>query len=155
MQYSEGRLGRVFALRLEHGDKLPDLLVAFAADKGISAGVAFMVGGVDDGSKLVVGPENGDVMPPVPMVSALCGAHEAAAVGMIFPGADGQPTVHMHAACGRGENTTTGCIRHGIITWQVLEVVLIEICDLDVARLPDAATGFTLMQCGENARSGE
>lgn len=155
MQYSEGGLGRVFALRLEHGDTMPDVLVDFAAEKGVSAGVAFMVGGLDNGSRLVVGPEDGDSMPPVPMVTALRGAHEAAAVGMIFPDADGRPTLHMHAACGRGESTTTGCIRNGIITWQVLEVVLIEICDLEVARLYDPETGFMLMQCGRNAHSAE
>jgi predicted DNA-binding protein with PD1-like motif len=33
MQYQEGSIGRVFALRLEDGDRLPDSLEAFAREK--------------------------------------------------------------------------------------------------------------------------
>lgn len=31
---SEGRLGRVFVLRLEDGDRVPDCIEAFAAERG-------------------------------------------------------------------------------------------------------------------------
>ena len=57
MHYSEGQIGRVFALRLEHGEQMPEVLEEFAAEQGVQAGLAIMVGGADDGSKLVVGPE--------------------------------------------------------------------------------------------------
>jgi len=149
MQYSEGRIGRVFALRLEHGDKMPDVLEKFAAKKKIQSGMATMVGGADDGSRFVVGPEDGKKLPPVPMISALKGVHEVAAVGAIFPDEKGRPQLHMHAAFGRGGETKSGCIRAGIVTWHVLEIVLIEIVGLDAARLPDANTGFHLLQCGK------
>ncbi|MFP3903730.1 MAG: PPC domain-containing DNA-binding protein [Armatimonadota bacterium] len=148
MQYSEGQIGRVFAIRLEHGDPLPASLQDFAAEKGIRAGIAIMVGGADDGSRLVVGPEDGAKLPVDPMVMALSGVHEASAVGTIFPDEQGTPVLHMHAACGRGHNTVTGCIREGIVTWHVLEVVLIEITGVNAARLEDEETGFTLLECG-------
>ena len=149
MQYSEGRVGRVFAIRLEHGDKMPDVLEKFAAEKKIQSGMAIMVGGADDGSKFVVGPEDGKKMPPVPMIDALKGVHEVAAVGAIFPDEKGRPQLHMHAAFGRGGKTKSGCIRAGIVTWHILEIILIEIVGLDAARLPDANTGFHLLQCGK------
>jgi predicted DNA-binding protein with PD1-like motif len=151
MQYTQGQLGRVFALRLEHGDPMPAVLEDFCAEHGIMSGLAMMVGGADDGSRLVVGPEDGNAMPAVPMVTSLVGAHEVAAVGLIFAGPDGKPMLHMHAACGRHDDTVTGCIRAGLSTWHVLEIMLIEITGLDAARLPDALTGFNLLQCGKSA----
>jgi len=148
MQYSEGQIGRVFAIRLEHGERMPEALEQFAADKGVQSGLAIMVGGADEGSRFVVGPEDGQTMPPVPMVNMLSGVHEVAAVGTLFPDEQGQPRLHMHAAFGRGEQTRSGCIREGIVTWQVLEIILLEITDLNAARRPDAGTGFSLLQCG-------
>ena len=148
MQYTEGQMGRVFALRLEHGDLMPQTLEDFCAEHGVKSGMAIMVGGADDGSKLVVGPEDGNVLPAVPMVTTLVGAHEVAGVGLIFASEHGKPVLHMHAASGRGEKTITGCIRAGVVTWHVLEVMLIEITGLDAIRLPDALTGFNLLQCG-------
>jgi len=147
MQYSEGKLGRVFALRLEHGDPMPQSLEDFAAEQGVLAGIAVMVGGAEDGSRFVVGPEDGEVLPPVPVVTALGGVHEVAAVGTIFPDEAGRPSLHMHAAFGRGDDTKSGCIRAGIVTWHILEIILLEITGLNVARLPDDATGFRLLQC--------
>ncbi len=148
MQYTEGTIGRIFAMRLEHGEELPGVIEAFAAEKGIASGFAIMVGGADDGSRLVVGPEDGAVLPAVPVLTALCGTHEVAAVGTLFPDGEGKPVLHMHAACGRKDSTITGCIREGIRTWHILEVILIEVTGLDAARLMDPETGFELLQCG-------
>jgi len=127
---------------------MPDCLERLAAEKGVLSGLAIMVGGVEEGSKIVVGPQEGDVLPPVPMVTTLRGVHEVTAVGTIFPDAEGRPVLHMHAAFGRGEQTRSGCIRAGIVAWQVLEIILIEISDLDARRIPDPKTEFTLLQCG-------
>lgn len=145
MQYSEGEIGRVFTIRLEHGEKMPETLEDFAQDKEVSAGVVFMLGGVDDGSRMVVGPQDGSSLPVYPMSVLLLGAHEAAAVGMIFPDDTGTPKLHMHAACGRARSTVTGCIRKGIVTWQVLEVVMIEIVGVNASRIEDPETGFAML----------
>ena len=106
-----------------------------------------MVGGADEGSRFVVGPEDRDTRPPVPMVSALAGVHEVAAVGTLFPDESGNPVLHMHAAFGRGDSTVSGCIREGISTWEVLEIILVEVEGLDATRVPDVRTGFRLLQC--------
>lgn len=151
MQYSEGKLGRAFALRLEQGERMPEVLETFAAEHEVRSGIAVMVGGAEDGSRLVVGPEDGSARPVTPVLTTLCGAHEVAAVGTLFPDRQGRPILHMHAAAGRGEDTVAGCIRAGLVTWQVLEIVLIEITGLAAARLPDEATGFELLQCDESA----
>lgn len=148
MQYSEGQIGRVFAIRLEHGERMPEALEQLAAEKAVQSGLAIMVGGADEGSRFVVGPEDGHTMPPKPMVSTLSGVHEVAAVGTLFPDDQGQPRLHMHAAFGRGSQTQSGCIREGIVSWQVLEILLVEVSGLEAARVLDAETGFSLLQCG-------
>lgn len=145
MQYTQGSLGRVFVLRLEHGDPMPACVVDFAREHAVNSALVVMVGGVDDGSRLVVGPRDGTAMPPDPMVRALSGVHETAAVGILAPDEQGNPGLHMHAACGREGNTVTGCIRTGISTWQVLEVVIIELVGVNAARIHDPATGFALL----------
>ena len=127
---------------------MPETLERLAAEKGVQSGLAIMVGGADEESKFVVGPEDGTELPPIPMVTALRGVHEVAGVGTLFPDESGKPVLHMHAAFGRAEDAKTGCIRAGIVTWQILEIILVEIIGLDAARRHDAVTGFELLQCG-------
>ena len=148
MQYSEGRLGRVFAIRLEHGEAMPESLERFATEQGVHSGLAIMVGGADEGSRFVVGPQDSHTLPPVPMVNVLTGVHEVAAIGTLFPDETGKPTLHMHATFGRGDAALSGCIREGIVTWQVLEIILLEITGLTATRILDPDTGFRLPQCG-------
>jgi predicted DNA-binding protein with PD1-like motif len=144
MKAAEGRIGRVFVLRLEDGDRLPDCVEAFAAEHGVAQGFCALVGGVGSG-RIVVGPKDGAAMPPVPVLAELLGAHEAAAVGTLFPDETGRPKLHMHATFGRGDTVKTGCIRPGIDIWTIGEFVLVEFTGLDLIRKRDAATGFELL----------
>jgi predicted DNA-binding protein with PD1-like motif len=148
MQHAEGKVGRVFAIRLEHGDRMPECLEKFAAEHNVRCGVAIMIGGAASGSRFVVGPELADTIPPVPILASLSAPHEVAAVGTLFPDEKGRASLHMHAAFGRREGSRCGCIRAGISTWHVLEVILIEILELNALRLADPETGFSLLQCG-------
>ena len=67
-------------------------------------------------------------------------------VGVLAPREDGRPVLHIHAALGRSGATLTGCLRHGVSTWVVGEVILYEILDSSAARLKDPETGFTLLE---------
>lgn len=145
MRYSEAKLGRVFIVRLEDGDSLPETIEDFAREKGLRHAACLLVGGVRGGSRLVVGPESEEAMPPVPVTLALEGVHEAAGVGTIFPDDKGNPILHLHAACGRGGETKTGCVRPGIDIWKVGEVVLIELTESSAVRRRDPETGFNLL----------
>jgi predicted DNA-binding protein with PD1-like motif len=149
MKYSEARQGRVFVIRLEDGDVVHEVIEAFAVKHGITAATLLAVGGADDGSRLVVGPEQDRAHPVVPMELSLKHAHEVAGVGTLFPGQDGKPVLHMHMACGRENNTVTGCVRAGVRTWHVLEVILTELTNCSASRVPDETTGFALLQPGE------
>lgn len=145
MRASQGRIGRVFVIRLDDGDVVPDCIEKFAAEQRIAAGHVVLIGGIG-GGEVVVGPRRSDEMPPEAMLVPVDGAHEVAGVGIIAPGDDGQPTLHIHAAMGRAGKTTTGCLRPGVTTWVVGEVIIYEILDVVISRPTDAATGFTLLK---------
>ncbi|MGE4292879.1 MAG: PPC domain-containing DNA-binding protein [Desulfovibrio sp.] len=148
MKYAEGRTGRVFVLRLGTGDRMPDTVETFAAEHGIASAACWLLGGIG-GGRLVVGPEDtaesGDQMPPVPMYHDLQGVHEAAAVGTLFPNAEGKPRLHMHTTLGRGGVARTGCIRPGIKVWGVAEVILMELTGMEMSRRIDPATGLEML----------
>lgn len=145
MQYSEGKLGRIFTLRLEDGERLPDVLEGFAGEQGIKAALVFFPGGAQHGSKVVVGPEAGKKT-VVPMIHVLQGIQEVLAVGTIFPNEAGKPVMHLHAASGREGGATVGCTRAGVEVWLVGEVVILEILGTSGQRRKDLETGFELLQ---------
>lgn len=148
MQAGEGKIGRVFMIRLEDGDKLPECLEQFAVEKGIKHGFVLLVGGIS-GGQIVVGPRRTDEMPPDPMLLPVDEAHEAAGVGIIAPGEDGRPVIHIHAALGRAGQTMTGCLRPGVTTWLVGEAIIYEITGVNANRIMDKRSGFSLLRVKE------
>jgi len=145
MKASEGRVGRVFVIRLEDGDVVPECIERFAEEKGISVGHVILVGGIG-GGEVVVGPRNSEERPPQPMLLPVDGAHEVVGVGVIAPDEDGKPVLYIHAALGRSGQTMSGCLRPGVTTWLVGEVIIYEIVGADVARVRDEESGFELLE---------
>ena len=148
MKASCGRIGRVFIIRLEDGDKIPDSIERFAAENGVIIGQVMLVGGISEG-EVVVGPRRSHAMPPDPMLLPIDGAHEVLALGVLAPNGEGKPVLHIHGALGRSGRTTTGCLRFGVKTWLVGEVILYEILGASAARVRDADSGFELLETGE------
>lgn len=145
MKASEGKIGRVFVVRLEDGDVIPACIERFAGENGISVGHVILVGGIGGGD-VVVGPKHSEEMPPQPMLLPVDGAHEVVGVGIIAPGEDGRPVLHIHAALGRSGNTMTGCLRPGVTTWLVGEAIIYEVTGAEVARVMDDRSGFELLE---------
>ena len=145
MKASEGKIGRDFVIRLEDKDVLPGCIERFAEEKGISVGHVILVGGIGEG-QIVVGPRDSNEMPPEPMLLPVDGAHEVLGVGVIAPDEEGRPILHIHAALGRSGNTMTGCLRPGVTTWLVGEVILYEITGAEAKRVMDKDSGFALLE---------
>jgi predicted DNA-binding protein with PD1-like motif len=114
MKFGFANTGRIFILRLEDGEILHETVETFVREQGIRAAALIVLGGADEGSKLVVGPAEARSSPVVPMEHILAGTCESTGVGTIFPGAEGKPVLHMHIACGRKNSTVTGCVRRGV-----------------------------------------
>ena len=84
MKASEGKIGRVFVLRLEDGDMVPECIERFAAEKGIKVAHVILIGGIG-GGRVVVGPKESDKMPPEPVLLPVEGGHEVEGEGIIAP----------------------------------------------------------------------
>jgi predicted DNA-binding protein with PD1-like motif len=145
MKSSEGKTGRVFVLRLEDGDIVPDCIEKFASDNSIECGHVILVGGIG-GGQVVTGPRKTNEMPPDPLYLPVDGAHEVAGIGVLAPNKEGQPVLHIHASMGRAGRTLTGCLRPGVTTWLVGEAIIYEITGVDAKRLPDERSGFDLLE---------
>lgn len=147
MKASEGHIGRVFVIRLEDGDVIPECIERFAAENGVSIGHVVLIGGIK-GGQVVVGPRHSNERPPDPMLLPVDSAHEVFGVGVLAPGEDGKPVLHIHAGLGRSGQTMTGCLRPGVTTWLVGEVILYEILGAKAVRISDKESGFALLEPG-------
>jgi predicted DNA-binding protein with PD1-like motif len=145
MRYSTARMGRIFVIRLEDGEVLHETIERFAEEQGIGAAALIILGGADEGSKLVVGPEKGRAVPVNPMIQILNGVHEITGTGTLFPDEEGKPVLHLHIAAGRKDSTVTGCVRTGVKIWQIGEVLLFELTDTPAIRKVDPRLGFKLL----------
>ncbi len=146
MKYTEGTTGRAFVLRLEDREIVHSTIESFAREHYISSASVSVVGGVDKGSVLVVGPEHGRSDEISPVCFTLEETHEATGTGTIFLNEQGEPILHMHICCGRGDRTVTGCVREGVYVWHILEVIISELTGIKAVRKPDKKTGFELLE---------
>jgi predicted DNA-binding protein with PD1-like motif len=149
MKAIEGKIGRIFLMRLDYGDPLPQCIETFASEKGIRLAHVVFLGGVYKGS-LVSGPQKTEDPKPVPIVLPIHEANEAIATGMIVPDGDGRPVLHMHGSLGRSGQAATGCFQKGVTVWLVGEAVLYEILsDASPARILDKESGLKLLEIPE------
>ena len=152
MKADEGKIGRIFVIRLEDGDMLPDCLEEFAEKKKVKNGFVLLVGDIGKG-QIVVGPRDSDKMPPEPMLLPIDGAHEVVAVGTLAPDENNRVVLHVHGALGRAGQTKTGCLRPGVSTWLVIEAILYEIIGVNARRILDKNSGFSLLEINPKKES--
>jgi predicted DNA-binding protein with PD1-like motif len=133
MKAIEGTLGRVFVLRLDRDDPLPQCIADFAAEKKIRLAQVVFIGGIYQGN-LVTGPRRTADLQPDPIVLPVNEAHDAFALGIIAPAENGKPSLHLHGALGRSGQTITGCFQSGVTVWLVGEAVIYEILSGSTAR---------------------
>ena len=134
MQYSEGSIGRVFVLRMDHGEELIESLQKFLQEKKIESCAALFMGALRDG-RAVTGPML-PIVPPTPNFEAYESAWEVFGMATIYQSVEG-PKLHIHSALGRGRQSILGCIRDKAEVYLIVEAVLFEICGLAAERAWD------------------
>ncbi|HPS90689.1 MAG TPA: DUF296 domain-containing protein [Methanothrix sp.] len=134
MQYSEGSLGRVFVLRMDHDEDFIESLQKFLNEKKIESCAALFLGALRDG-RAVTGPKS-PVIPPTPNFEDYDSAWEVFGMATVYSSAKG-PKLHIHSAIGRGRQSLTGCIRDKACVYLIVEAVLFEICGLAAERVWD------------------
>ncbi len=101
MQYSEGKIGRIWILRFDDGEELPQTIEEFANIRKIQCAIVFIIGGAKSG-KLVVGPEKTDTpLPEKVLKTPFFSGREILGIGTIFKNENGKASLHMHIAAGR------------------------------------------------------
>ncbi len=145
MKFTETKSGRIFVIRLEDGEIVQEQIEKFASEKNISSAKVQLIGGVDKGSRLIVGPKRGRSATIEPILYILDEMHEAVGSGTIFLNERKIPKLHCHLVCGRNEKTICGEIREGVKVWHVMEVVITELTDCNAFRRRDSITGFELL----------
>jgi uncharacterized protein len=146
MKSIDGTSGRVFVLRLDRDDLLPKCIEDFAAEKQIRLAQVVFIGGIYQGN-LVTGPRKTADLQPDPIVLPVSEAHDAFALGIIAPGENGVPALHMHGALGRSGQTIAGCFQNGVSVWLVGEAVIYEILSgSTVRRVVDKTAKLTLFE---------
>jgi len=145
MKYSEGKIGRTFVLKFEHGDDLLYELKRFVVEKNIRAGIVHFIGALNN-AEIVVGPKK-NVLPPDAVWKKFADGREMVGTGTVFWKGD-EPGIHIHSAIGRGDKVNVGCIRKKAKVYLVVEAVVMEIKGADARRSKDARSGMELLEIG-------
>ncbi|MCQ8894013.1 MAG: DNA-binding protein [Methanolinea sp.] len=141
MQCIEGRPGRVFVLRIDHGEDLIRALETCITEKDIRCGFIQVLGAVRS-AHLVTGPEE-PILPPVPHREEIHDGWEIVGIGTVS-WSNGNPRVHLHTATGRGLRAMTGCMRDAADVYIVVEAVIFEVRGMETRRFSDPLTGLSL-----------
>ncbi|MGI5892461.1 MAG: PPC domain-containing DNA-binding protein [Bacillota bacterium] len=145
MQATEVNYGRIYLLRLEEGDPMPSCIEDFAKAHNIKNAFVHFMGGLYNGH-IVVGPHTTQPDLPQPVKIPVHEAHESIAFGVLACDQKDNPILHIHGSLGRMGQTVSGCLRPGIDTWLVGEVIVQEIITDKALRIPDEKSGFTLLR---------
>jgi predicted DNA-binding protein with PD1-like motif len=150
MEYVKGRIGRVFTVRIDHGEDLILELIKLAELEHIESAVFILLGALKEG-KLVTGPKE-NIRPPELVWSGFDDAHEILGVGNIFL-EDGKHKIHMHVGTGRGDSVKLGCLRDESEVFMVVEAFVLELEGISARRITDKKQGFAPVSFGKVSNS--
>lgn len=141
MDYRKGSIGRIFAVRIDHGEDVLGELSGLAVKEEIRSAFFIMLGAMGN-ADLVTGPKE-KVVPPAVVWSKFDDAREILGAGDIF-WENGAPKIHLHGAAGSSKGITMGCIRKAAQAFMVLEVFIVEM-DIAARRVFNEKIGFSPM----------
>jgi len=140
MDYRVGQVGRVFTVRMDHGEDLIESLKTLASTENIKAATFVLLGAIEAGN-LVVGPKTNE-RPPNKMWTDFDEAHEIVGVGNLFREKD-EPVVHLHAGLGRAGESKVGCVRKENKIFMVIEAFVFELTGFEAERVLNEKEGYS------------
>jgi uncharacterized protein len=143
MEYTAGRIGRIFVLKFGDDDVLLRELDRFSRKEKVKAAVFVFLGAMKQGD-LATGPKK-PVIPPEPNWQSFRDGWEAMGVGTIFTNKTG-PQIHIHTAMGKKAKTLTGCVRKESKVFLVVEAVVFELKGVSATKAIDPKTGINLLR---------
>ncbi|MDV0446257.1 hypothetical protein MsAg5_00860 [Methanosarcinaceae archaeon Ag5] len=143
MDYRVGQVGRVFTIRIDHGEDILESIKTVAVREKIKIANFVLLGAVETGN-LVVGPKE-NVRPPNKLWISYDDAHEIVGVGNLF-WEKGAPVLHIHAGLGKGSDARVGCVRLENKAFMVTEVFMYELTGFEAERVWSEEEGFSPVQ---------
>ncbi|MBU1870130.1 MAG: DUF296 domain-containing protein [Candidatus Omnitrophica bacterium] len=143
MQYTKGRVGRVFLLKFENNDVLIDEISRLTKREKIKAATMIFLGALREGT-LVTGPKK-PVIPPEPNKLIFKDGWEVMGIGTIFTNKLG-PQIHIHGSMGKKLKVMTGCVRDKSKVFLVIEAVVFELEGVKATKEIDPKTGLNLLK---------
>ncbi|HUV82372.1 MAG TPA: DUF296 domain-containing protein [archaeon] len=140
MDYTEGKMGRVFIVRVDHDEDILIELQDLARNENIKSAFFYMLGAAGS-ADVVTGPKEKCLPPDVDMTE-FDDARELLGAGNIFL-QDGIPKIHLHAAAGNKSGMIMGCLRNHTEVFMVMEIVIFEISGITAERVLDKDIGFS------------
>lgn len=141
MDYRKGSIGRIFAVRVDHGEDVIEGICGLALKEEISSAFFVMLGAMGS-AELVTGPKEKSV-PPTTVWSAFDDVREVVGAGNIFL-ENGAPKVHFHGAAGNSKGMVMGCFRKKAEAFMVVEIFIVEM-DIPIQRVFNKEMGFSPM----------
>ncbi len=142
MDYQVGSMGRVIVARGHDGENVYEEIERIAKAENVRCAAVMLIGGLRTG-KVITGPSDPNARSE-PLTVEFDDAREIAGVGTLFCDGD-EPRLHLHGAIGRGDVALAGCPRGGATVFCVLEIVIIEMMDIDAARVLDPQVGAKVL----------
>lgn len=143
MEYRSGTVGRVIAVRFDHGEDFLAGLKKLVLQEEIESGW-FQIIGAFMQAGTVIGPRE-PVVPPDPIWKEVDSVCEVLGTGSVHLH-EGEPTIHLHAALGDHGKTLTGCVRKNARIYLTLELLLFELKGLGASRPWHEAGGFSRLE---------
>ncbi len=143
MEYTQGKIGRIFLLKFNDNDVLLDKLSSFAGKEKLKAATMVFIGALKKG-ELVTGPKK-PVIPLKPNKVYFKDAWEVMGVGTIFSNTSGHQ-IHIHGSMGKKLKTLTGCVRGKSRVFLVIEAIVFELKGLKATKVIDPKTGLNLLK---------
>ena len=143
MEYTTGKVGRVFLLKFKNNDILIQSLSGLAKKERIKAATVIFIGALREGD-LVTGPKK-PVIPPEPNKHTFKDGWEVMGLGTIFTNSKG-PQIHIHASMGKKNKVLTGCVRGNSKVFLVIEAVVLELKGVKASKEIDPKTGLNLLR---------
>jgi len=143
MQYTKGKINRIFLLKFDNNDILLKELDKFVRKERLKAGAIVFLGALRQGD-IVAGPKK-PVIPPMPNWVAFKDGWEVMGIGTIFTNKLG-PQIHIHCSMGKNDKTLVGCVRKDSKVFLVVEAIVFELKGVKAAKNIDPKTGLNLLR---------
>jgi predicted DNA-binding protein with PD1-like motif len=140
MEYRTGAVGRVIAVRFDHGEDFLAGLREIVLKEKIASGWFQIIGALDQAA-VVTGPKE-PVVPPDPIWREVTTVCEVVGSGSVHLD-NGEPKIHLHAALGDHGETLTVCVRRNSRVYLTIELLLFELVGLGASRPWDAQSEFS------------